>query len=504
MRCVSPRASWTVGAITVAGALLRLPAFLESGLWRDDANVYVQVTAPTFREFVVRLIGAEWHPPLYFLLAYGWARIAGTSEITLKIIPFGLGIATVPLVYLLGKQVSSRGTGLIAASLYAVSPLALEFSSEYVYPLAGFLCTLLAILVAETRTRVITPKQWAALALATALLFYTHYIALLYVPLLALWGLLSTRSARQRLLLGSALTAGALAFLGWLPVFLAQMHVGIPYRAAMPATAREGLFFTSAMEAMPVPTLLAEFAFFMFFAALILPGRVRVGSGPTAFALIFLFLLAVEIAADLLATRYIFPLYGLMCVFLGAVLDEVSSRIAASGPAAMRRYAYFAAALAILLLASDGRYAVALSAPKSGIRALASGGLRADTLYYVAPDYVGSTFAYYARGTGVTVHGFVRERHPEIFRVAGYQKVWNCPDVVDESLSAIAAEQSHYAYLSLIVDPSAQRIRQMPYDKTWQLLAALLHRYKPVAATAYPARYESVTEYRFRLQDDPK
>ena len=234
-------------SIVVLACLIRLPGLFGDGLWRDQANVYVQLSAPDFAEFFRRVVGTEWHPPLYFALVYGWTRIAGTSEFALTGLPFAFGIATVALVYRLGKSMAGFGAGAIAALLYAMAPFAVAYSCEYLYPLAGFVSMLAAWLVFRARGRLLTPRGVATLATASLLAVCTHYTALIYVPLLALWALTGGAPLRRRIGMACALAAGAVPFVLWLPVFVAQRRIGLPYQSA-PSAADKLAFFVRALE----------------------------------------------------------------------------------------------------------------------------------------------------------------------------------------------------------------------------------------------------------------
>ena len=138
--------------------------------------------APTFREFFHRVIATEYHPPLYFLISDAWVRLAGTSELSLKTIPFVCSVLTILAVYRLGALAGSSAVGLLAAAMYAVSPLAILESGDYLYPLMGLLCTVLAALVMKGRREPLRPARLAAIAGVSILATYTHYAALFYVP----------------------------------------------------------------------------------------------------------------------------------------------------------------------------------------------------------------------------------------------------------------------------------------------------------------------------------
>ncbi len=215
-------------AIVVLAVLMRLPSLLNDGLWRDEANVYFEVSAPTFIEFLHRTAAIEWHPPLYFFIAYLWSKVGGTGEFALKVLPFAFSILTVPFVYRLGKTASSTAAGLLAAAMYAVAPAAIVVATDYLYPMVTLLYTVLAWLVTLGRREPLTPVRYGLVALATLVVVYSHYTALLYVPLLVLWALTSPKGLRHGLGLASALIAGTIPFVLWLHVFLNEWHTGLP------------------------------------------------------------------------------------------------------------------------------------------------------------------------------------------------------------------------------------------------------------------------------------
>ena len=77
-------ATWTLIAIVLLAIAVRLPQLLHAGLWRDEAYVWVDLSAPTFGEFWHRITTSESHPPLYFMLVYAWTKLFGSSEMALE------------------------------------------------------------------------------------------------------------------------------------------------------------------------------------------------------------------------------------------------------------------------------------------------------------------------------------------------------------------------------------------------------------------------------------
>jgi hypothetical protein len=480
---------------------MRVPALVGDGLWRDEANVYVQLSAPSFAEFFRRVIATEWHPPLFFLLMYCWGKVAGTSEFALKVLPFVFSVATVALVYRLGKAAASFTTGAIGAALYAIAPFAVAYSSEYLYPLSGFLSTLLALLVVRARNRPFTGARFTMLALAALLVVFTHYTALFFIPLLVVWALASGAGGRHRIGVAAALIAGAAPFIFWLPVFIRQRQIGLPYSSAPTAIQKAAFLVRTSAALIPVRPGLLECAFVaLLLVALVALVRARVVErDPFVLAAIFVAMLLAVTSANLMTPRYVLPYYGLACVFLGWLLARFGA-LAVAETAPPRRWGIWAAALlGLVLVAGDAAGAIATSrTPKSGIRSIAHRPVvDAATLYVIAPDYLASTFAYYARDSRANYAGFVRWDQPEVFRLENYAADWNRTDAVDRTLERIAAAPRRYTLLNIVVDDRARDEGQLAYGRIHEMLHRISARYRLLSRTQHAGRYESVSEYRF-------
>nr|WP_282594155.1 glycosyltransferase family 39 protein [Halorientalis brevis] len=70
------------------------------------------------------------HLPLYYVLLHGWTAVAGTSETALRAPSAVFGIISLPLIYLVGRHMFDRETGLVATVVLAVSPFHLYYAQE--------------------------------------------------------------------------------------------------------------------------------------------------------------------------------------------------------------------------------------------------------------------------------------------------------------------------------------------------------------------------------------
>ena len=118
----SDRATWAaVGAVTLLGAVLRLATLgLQSYEFDEGATLYV--IRGWFTHMLHGVARYESTPPLYYVLAWVWSQAFGTGETGLRLFSAIAGVATVPVVYAVGRALGSRRIGLVAAAIVATSP----------------------------------------------------------------------------------------------------------------------------------------------------------------------------------------------------------------------------------------------------------------------------------------------------------------------------------------------------------------------------------------------
>jgi mannosyltransferase len=116
---------WTILA---AGAVLRLIALGHKSFWIDEiASVAIaRRPAPFFWHFL-------WHDEgnmaLYYVLLRPWLHF-GYGEGAVRALSVIPGIVSIPMMYVLGKRLFGRVTGILAGLLLALSPCAIAVSQE--------------------------------------------------------------------------------------------------------------------------------------------------------------------------------------------------------------------------------------------------------------------------------------------------------------------------------------------------------------------------------------
>jgi mannosyltransferase len=180
------RVGLALAAIVIVGAGLRLATIGGQSFWLDEAFTRLVVDRPLPQ--VLRWIwSTESAPPLYYTLAWAWTRPFGAGDMPLRALSALAGTLTVPVVYVIGRDLLSRRAGLVAALLAAVSPTLVWYSQEArAYGLFVLLSALGFLFFVRAR-REPSRRNLGAWALFSALALWTHYFALyLVAPMLLL------------------------------------------------------------------------------------------------------------------------------------------------------------------------------------------------------------------------------------------------------------------------------------------------------------------------------
>ncbi len=171
------RSLWTLLALCVAGAILRVSTLTTRGLWQDEAAQIEQFSGTLWQTIQSQIGGT--HPPLFHVLMHFWTQAFGTSEAALRSFSVLVGILSIPVAYWAGTTLYNRTVGLLAAGILAFSPYHIWYSQEArMYTMMTFF-GLLSITCFVNAMRENTARRWAAYFAVTLCGLFTQYFFLL-------------------------------------------------------------------------------------------------------------------------------------------------------------------------------------------------------------------------------------------------------------------------------------------------------------------------------------
>lgn len=217
----------------------------QSSLWLDEA-LSVQIASLPIGD-IAEALKHDGHPPLYYVLLHGWMEVFGSDDFAVRALSGVIGLATLPLVWLLGRRKGGTTLAWVAVAVVAVSPFAVRYSSETrMYALVILLVVIGWLLLDDVIDRgKTTVGRYIGLAIVSAALLYAHYWSLWLlgaVGLTALWKIWRAVDREQRRSwwgVVAALVAAVIIFSPWIPTMLYQSaNTGTPWaKASRPTSA---------------------------------------------------------------------------------------------------------------------------------------------------------------------------------------------------------------------------------------------------------------------------
>ncbi len=213
-----------LGSLMAAAALLRFSGLTRQSLWVDEV-----LSMRVANRILSLSPGSELfniHGPVFFYVLAPMLSLS-PSELLARIPSALAGVALVGMVYLLGRDLVDRRTGLAAAAVAAFSPFALWYSQEVRYVSTYLMLAAASAWSAFRFLRSGTVRAGAAHAVSTILMLLAFPAGIFVCMAENLWALGSRPDARRlaRWLLAQA--AIGLVFLPWL--YLAYAHLPPPH-----------------------------------------------------------------------------------------------------------------------------------------------------------------------------------------------------------------------------------------------------------------------------------
>jgi len=168
-------------ALTIAALVLRTLYLGSRDLWLDEA-ASAKFASYGWLHFAKSVTFSPVNMTFYFAVLHLWTSVMGSSEFMLRLPSVLFAAATVPLIYLLAKELFDSRAGLVAAALMTVSVSSVDFAQEArSYTLVVMLATVSSLFFMRS-IRKPSLGNCAAYVAASVCCIYSHMFGALIVP----------------------------------------------------------------------------------------------------------------------------------------------------------------------------------------------------------------------------------------------------------------------------------------------------------------------------------
>jgi len=215
-----------LGVIMLVAAVLRLWRLGQVPFMHDEFSALLRTRFDNFNDFIQQGIMPDSHPIGVEAFLWLWVRLFGWSELWVKL-PFALmGIGSVYLTYLIGRQWFNRKVGLLSAAFFAVSQFTV-FYSQLARPYSAGL--FFVLLMAWFWHKVVfgtkpATREYVGFALSAWACSLIQYFSIAQAGLIFLTGLFFLPKERRKAYWLSGVGA-VLLFAPTLPIFYQQLFV---------------------------------------------------------------------------------------------------------------------------------------------------------------------------------------------------------------------------------------------------------------------------------------
>jgi hypothetical protein len=244
---------WYLGAITIAGLLLRLNGIWSESITADEADTLWRIKqSPDLKTLLNVWVKCDGHPPFIHLLEYFWTKIFGISEGAVRF-PFVLmGAGAIWFAGRIAQRWFGSGTAMAVAAGVAFLQFPLMYSQlARPYSPGLFFSMMLAWYWTKWFFSATPQKKDLVLFVIAGLgAAYSHYFSLLFAGMLGVAGLFFLRRETWKPYLLAGITI-IILFLPYIKIFIYQLGVG-------------GVGGTGGWLGKPTPGFLKEHVWFIF------------------------------------------------------------------------------------------------------------------------------------------------------------------------------------------------------------------------------------------------
>ena len=174
MKKFSPHLIFLIFIIAIGSFFRFINLDKPEGMWEDEYISYIEAKDSS-------LWFKSLHAPLYYIVLHFWMHFFGETDFVIRLLSVVFGILLIYVIYLAGKELDSRKTGLLAAFFVAINSFLIYYSQEVrIYSLLalfGGLAALFLIRILKNPSRL----NITGLTIANLGILYTHIIGFVFV-----------------------------------------------------------------------------------------------------------------------------------------------------------------------------------------------------------------------------------------------------------------------------------------------------------------------------------
>jgi uncharacterized membrane protein len=171
---------------------------LNQSLWLDEA-VQVWASKLPLTSYFNNFLATDFNPPLYYLFIHYWIKLAGNSEIAVRLPSVMFGVISIFVFYKIINLIKISDTSKkLSILLLATSPLHVYYSQEarpYILASLGFLISIYSLLKLKREEN---GQNFALLIFGLVISFFSHYMTILALPFFLYYLLKLYRINRSR------------------------------------------------------------------------------------------------------------------------------------------------------------------------------------------------------------------------------------------------------------------------------------------------------------------
>ena len=192
--------SWPIALILLFGTGMRFYGFADWSLSNDELSYLTRFHLPSAWEVFLYGMTVDVHPPAVQTFLYWWTSLFGDSPAAIRLPFVVFGIASIYLIYEVGRTWFSESAGLLSAVFMAGLQFPLLFSrvarpygfGMFVILLSAFF---LGRIISQDKPRL---ADLIGFAVGLAICAYTHYFCALSATLMAAVGFFYTNASNRK------------------------------------------------------------------------------------------------------------------------------------------------------------------------------------------------------------------------------------------------------------------------------------------------------------------